>query len=185
MEKVEKAEKVVEKAVKKAEKAVEKAEKAAARLQFDAARQVVPFKQHTTYMTADGVAKVSAFGGYDWVNEHLVAARRQTFLVVCEGMSDHEVLDDIDTGIHALRILLYSYRYVDGRWHLMPSRSRFPLMLNLHLSAESRRAIVHDVQDWYNDPDSKHAPMIVSRRSPRPAARPTRRTRRTWRAQDW
>ena len=99
-------------------------------------------------MTADGVVKVSAFGVYNWTHEHLVAARRQTFPAACAGMSDAQVLGgNIDRSIHALRMVLYCYHCVDRRWHLLPPRSSFPLMLNLDLSAESRRLIVHDVQD--------------------------------------
>ena len=79
-------------AEKKAAAKAEKAAAAAAGMQLDDEGQVVPFKQTTTYMTADGVAKVSAYGEYDWADEHLVAARRQTFPVVCEGMGDNEVL---------------------------------------------------------------------------------------------
>ena len=123
-------------------------------MQFTAAGQVVPFKQTTTYMTADGVAKASSFGGFEHLNEHLVAARRQTHSAVCEGMSDNQVLGGgIDKDIHACRTLLYSYRYIHGRWELLPLQSTFPLMVNLHLSAESCGAIVHDVQAWYNDPE--------------------------------
>ena len=81
-------------------------------------------------------------------------------------MSDAQVLGgNIDRNIHALRMLLYCYRCFDGRWQLLPPRSSFPLMLNLNLSAESRRLIVRDVQDWYNDPNSplKHLEQPCAR----------------------
>eukprot|EP01048_Picozoa_sp_COSAG05_P000998 COSAG05_NODE_31_length_28416_cov_170.150652_21_plen_432_part_00 len=132
-----------------------KAEKAAAAGQFDASGQIIPVKQQRTYTTADGVEQVSDFGAYEYGNGLLLAARRKC-IALCKGMSDSAVLGgNIDSNLHAVRMLLYCYRFVGGCWHLLPPRSTFPLMLDLHLSLESRRAIVRDVQAWYDDPSSK------------------------------
>ena len=147
-------EKAAEKAAEKAEKAAEKAEKAATAGQFDPSGQIIPVKQQRTYTTADGVEHVSHFG-WQYGNELLLAARRKC-IALCEGMTDTAVLGkNIDTQLHAVRLVLYCYRFVGGCWQLLPPRSTFPLMLDLHLSPESRRAIVHDVQAWYDDPSSK------------------------------
>ena len=111
-----------------------KAAKAAAAGQFDASGQLIAVKQQRTYTTADGVEQVSDFGAYEYGNGLLLAARRKC-LALCEGMTDTAVLGgSIDTHLHAVRMVLYCYRFVGGCWRLVPPRSTFPLMLDLHLS---------------------------------------------------